>query len=581
MQAPKSYLTAFFLALLILALPAAALAQTPEPPAVMTATDFCPALAPSTGNIVNVDTVAELVDAVNQAASGDVILIADGTYELNGAYLRIDVDNVTLRSASGNREAVVLDGNYDTTEIIQVIGSNITIADITLREAVNHPIHVTSTEAADTLNTLIYNVHIIDPGEQAIKINPYAQTGVLHFTDDGVIACSHIEMTDAGRSHVSGCYTGGVDAHQSENWVIRDNVIEGFWCDSGLSEHAIHMWNACRGTLVERNVLNDNARGVGFGMTTDATGKRTYPDNPCPDITGYVDHYEGIVRNNFIVANDSDLFASEYGFDCGVCLWQACEAEVYHNTIHTANPDATFSSIEWRFARTTATIINNIVNDAMRERDGASATQSGNLTNGQASWFVNAADNNLHLTATATDAIDQVTAPTGAPTDIDGDARPGGATSDVGADEYGVVAHDPDLTPTFKQVSTPYARFGDAVTFTVGVRNATGPIDVAALMTDTLPQGLQYVPGSLSAASGAVDDSNAPTLYWTGVLSPDADIDVTYSAVVTYTDPSSTTILPASLVNEAIVTAGDSAVMRSTTLMVNTIQVYLPLVLRQ
>jgi hypothetical protein len=37
----------------------------------------------------------------------------------------------------------------------------------------------------------------------------------------------------------------------------------------------------------------------------------------------------------------------------------------------------------------------------------------------------------LHLLETATDAIDAVTAPANAPTDIDGEARPGGALADV------------------------------------------------------------------------------------------------------------------------------------------------------
>ena len=126
-----------------------------------------------------------------------------------------------------------------------------TIADLTIREAATHPIHVVSTDGADTINTLIYNVHIVDPREQAIKINPN-QGG--YFVDDGEIACSHIELTDTGRSNVQpnpgGCYTGGVDAHQAWGWIIRDNVIEGFWCNTGLSEHAVHCWRGCRDTVV-------------------------------------------------------------------------------------------------------------------------------------------------------------------------------------------------------------------------------------------------------------------------------------------------------------------------------------------
>ena len=97
------------------------------------AAQLCPPLAPASGTVVNVSTVAELENAVNTAVSGQTILIADGLYNLDGVYLRIDVPAVTLRSASGNREAVILDGNYITTEIIQIVASDVSVADVTLR----------------------------------------------------------------------------------------------------------------------------------------------------------------------------------------------------------------------------------------------------------------------------------------------------------------------------------------------------------------------------------------------------------------------------------------------------------------
>ena len=340
--------------------------QASEPAAMQIDSIQCAPLPPASGNLVNVSTVPELQNAVNTANPGDTILIADGIYNLNGVYLRVDVPNVTVRSASGDREAVTLDGNYITTEIIQIVASDVTVADLTLREAYYHPIHVMSSESGHTLNAKIYNVHIIDPGEQAIKINPAADN---YFTDNGLIACSHIELTDTGRPYIrNNCYTGGIDAHQSRGWVIRDNLIEGFWCTSGLSEHGIHLWRGCRDTTIERNVLNDNARGIGLGLVTTGSG-RTYADDPCPSASGYVDDFGGIIRNNFISANDNDLFASAYGFDCGICLWNACNAQALHNTIYTADANNTFSSIEWRFPNTEAIITNNLVNDTMRERD--------------------------------------------------------------------------------------------------------------------------------------------------------------------------------------------------------------------
>lgn len=424
------------LAILAILVRPGAVASPPHSGHGTPAHELCPALLPSSGPAVNVSTVNELQQAVNTAIANTTIQITDGLYALDGVYLRIDVPGVTLRSASGNRESVILDGNYQTTEIIQVVASDVTIADLTLREARGHPIHVMSTGSSATLNTLIYNVHIVDPGQQAIKINPVPGG---YYTDGGEIACSHIELTDAGRPKVweinGSCYTGGIDAHQSRDWLVRDNLIEGFWCEQDLSEHAVHFWRGCRDTVVERNVLLDNARGVGFGLVTSGEA-RVYSDNPCPGSEGgYMDHYGGMVRNNFVYAGRPSLFASEYGFDCGVCLWQACGARVAHNTV--VSTQAPFSSIEWRFDHTDADIVNNLVSHQLRDR-GGTARLSGNLEGQPLKLYVDGAGGDLHLHGQSSAAIDagEAISDGWCDDDIDGDARPIGSARDIGADEY-------------------------------------------------------------------------------------------------------------------------------------------------
>jgi hypothetical protein len=421
----------------------------------------CPALPPPGGTVVQVSTVSGLENVVNNTSPGTTILVADGHYDLDGVYLRLGTPGVTLGSASGNREAVELDGNYITTEIVQIVASDVTVADLTLREAYDHPIHVMSTDGSHTLNTLIYNIHVIDPGQQAIKINPVPGG---FYTDDGVIACSHIELTDAGRPHIrDNCYTGGVDAHQARGWTVRDNRIEGSWCETGLSEHAIHLWRGCRDTIIERNTLLDNARGVGLGLVTSGQG-RTYLDDPCPAATGYVNDFGGVIRNTFIAANSSGLFASQCGLDCGICLWNACNAQVLHNTVYTANPGSTFSSIEWRFPNTQAQILNNLVNHTMRQRDDATANQSGNLTGALAEWFVAAGNGDLHLLPGAVAAIDQVSPLAGVTDDIDGEARPAGPVGDVGADELRGEGFRLEVSPLSQAVDP-----GCAALFTVAL----------------------------------------------------------------------------------------------------------------
>jgi len=392
-----------------------------------------------TGNsiIIGPGQVGELQKIVTNAETGDTIFLRDGTYSLNGSYLWISTPGITLRSVSGNPEAVILDADYSSTEIITIAASNVTIAEISIIKPYTHAIHVTSSDAGDTLNTLIYRVNIVNPREQAIKINPHGGASGF-YSDNGVIACSSMKLDDAGRGFVNtvhgGCYTGGVDGHQAKDWVIRDNHIEGFWCEAGLSEHAIHLWRGSRGTLVERNTLVNNARGVGFGLAASGAA-RVFDDNPCPEAAGaYIGHYEGIIRNNFIYANDQELLDSSSGFDGGISLWSACRAKAVHNTIVAS--DTRSSSIEWRFGSSQAIeVSNNIATSRLWNRDG-NATLQNNIENAQLNLFVDAVNGDLHLNPDATAAIDQgVVLSVGlGETDFDQETRDG--APDIGADEF-------------------------------------------------------------------------------------------------------------------------------------------------
>ena len=293
-----------------------------------------------------------LYGIVQGATGGTTILLHDGVYDLDGgdaaSRLVFATPGVTMRSLSGDRDAVVLDGGYQTDELISIVASNVTIADLTVREAYNHPVHVSGV-GAPISGTLLRNLRVVDPGQQAIKINAVGQA----WADFGTIECSAIELTDAGRSHVrDSCYTGGVDAHSARGWIVRRNRISGFWCAAGLSEHGVHFWSASRDTVVEENVIVDCARGIGFGLGQSGAD-RQYPDDPYPGV-GYLGHVDGVVRNNFVAASDPDLFASLSGFDAGIAIEQARTVLVAHNTVVSTAPP--FSSIEWRWANTIALV---------------------------------------------------------------------------------------------------------------------------------------------------------------------------------------------------------------------------------
>jgi len=404
-------------------------------PAAAAAQPACAPLPPPSGPIVEVfpAQASQLRGIVAAARTGATILLHDGVYDLTHGdaadRLSFDTPGVVLRSASGKREAVVLEGGYGTNELVTIQASDVVIADLTIARAFDHPVHISGPSGQPIVGVILHNLVVEDPGQQAIKINPIDDG----FVDDGVVECSLIKLTAAGRPHIRGkCYTGGIDAHRAWGWVVRRNRVEGFWCDEGLSEHGIHFWNASRDTIVEENVILDCARGVGFGLR-EAGGSRDYPDDPYPKV-GYMGHIDGMIRNNFIAAGEPGLFASEAGFDTGIGLEQAHGAEVHHNSVASTQTPSS-SSIEWRWSNTLAEISNNVATSLLKPRDGGAAALVTNLENAPLNWFSAIANGDLHLTVIAQPAIDGGTplSPGTADADIDLESRD--STPDIGADE--------------------------------------------------------------------------------------------------------------------------------------------------
>jgi hypothetical protein len=376
----------------------------------------------------------QLRGIVAGAGAGTTVLLHDGFYDMSGGdssfRLSFNTAGVTLRSASGDRESVVLDGAYGTNEIISIHASNVVVADLTVKRAYDHPVHISGPSGTPISGVILHNLIIIDPGQQAVKINQ--NNG--GYADFGTIQCSLIRLTNTGRNEIrDNCYTGGVDGHQAWGWQVRRNRIEGFWCAQGLSEHGIHFWTGSRATLVEENIIVDCARGIGFGLG-ESGSSRDYPDDPYPGV-GYLGHIDGMIRNNFVAAQNASLFAAEFGFDTGVGLEQSRGTEVYHNSVASTQTPRS-SSIEWRFSNTQAEIGNNLASSILKPRNNAVANLVGNLEDVPLEWFQNIAAGDLHLTAQASSAVDQgVSLAAGlADTDIDGELRD--ATPDVGADEY-------------------------------------------------------------------------------------------------------------------------------------------------
>ncbi|MAQ17262.1 MAG: hypothetical protein CMN30_21010 [Sandaracinus sp.] len=414
--------------------------------AIVAATGATIEVSPAGDGQVMVDgSTMSLRSVIQSAPEGSTILLADGTYTLpaaGGGYtgLYFTKPDVTLRGASGDASAVVIDSAYRLhgggSASITIAAPRVTIANLTVQRSVFHLIHFW----ADGDAAVIHDVRLVDGGQQFMKASP----GDSAHVDDVEVGCSSFEMTADGRDNVWGygsqtgnttCYTGGIDTHGSRDWHVHDSHFEGIYCaqggtprpahgqaadqrggmtyTGGLSEHAIHMWDSEEGSgghLIERNTIVDCARGIGLGFRTEV--------------------YDVTIRNNTV----SSRFPGGGGHDIAISVERGHDCDIDNNTVFMSDPDHYTNAIEYRWASTSGLRIrNNLVNGLIRARNEATANLAGNMTDATAGLFVDAAAGDLHL-------ADCGSAPVGAgemigavEDDLDGTAR--GASNDVGADQ--------------------------------------------------------------------------------------------------------------------------------------------------
>ncbi len=361
----------------------------------------CPTLDPPAGPTVMVSNEADLRYQAYNAAPGTTIWIEPGTYNMSD-FVHIVNSGIALRGSTGERGEVILDfggmagGHFG----ILVEADDVTIADLTIREASDHGVSIQGSD-----RPLLYNLHILDIGDQLVKVNP-AGNG----SEDGVLACSRLEYTTTAPDE----YTNGISAHDAHRWTVRDNEWLRIRTPGNSPVPAILFWSGSSDTIVERNLLVDCYQGIAFGNASHGVG----------------DHTGGIVRNNIIFAS--------LQHDVVIEMVHATGWLVAHNTAYLLNPAPGLTwGMETRFADSSGTFAYNLTNLAiLGDRDGAAGTLTGNLTGADSTWFIDAAGGDLHLTPTATSAIDQAVTLAEVTLDYDGQARPYGSAPDVGADEW-------------------------------------------------------------------------------------------------------------------------------------------------
>ena len=367
--------------------------------------------------VVDPSQAANLPSIIENAPSGTTIFLKDGEYHVPRT-IWLKTPGITLRSLSGDREKVVLTGDYKVGEILGVLAPDIIIADLTIKHAKYHAIHL----GGNGHRVKMLNLHLLDCGEQLVKVNPSREG---KHNDYGILAYSLLEFSDEGRSKIldpygnGSCYTNGIDILKGRGWIIRNNIFKNIYCEPGRTlTPAILVWQGARDTIIEKNKLINCPRGIQLGLGWK--NRRTYDDL---DFTA--SHIGGIVRNNFIFVD------ADHPLDTGIGLWAAKGTLVLNNTVFY--PKSAFASIDLRFSETEAVVWNNLLFQLPRLREGARVDLQKNMV-AQASWFVNPQEGDLHLKKYVPEVINRGKEHPLLKDDIDGKERIG--APDIGADEF-------------------------------------------------------------------------------------------------------------------------------------------------
>ncbi|MFW6158222.1 MAG: hypothetical protein ACOC8E_02555, partial [Planctomycetota bacterium] len=247
----------------------AVVAQAGDAPVRISAPDLpytwtAPALPAAKGRIVRCSTAAELRRALRGRARDVTVLLADGTYKLERGLVLNGARNVVIRSASGKRDEVVLQGigmahkrgrrRYSGIQW-SARSRGLLLAHLTIRDFPYHGIHVSGDDVH------IRNCRFVDMGQQLIKVNAVGERR----PENGLVEYCLIEYTDR---LWGGNYTQGISIVNGKTWTIRHNVfrrIRGAK-GAGTGGPALLIWNGTEHAAAVGNVIVDCDCGIAFGI---------------------------------------------------------------------------------------------------------------------------------------------------------------------------------------------------------------------------------------------------------------------------------------------------------------------------
>jgi hypothetical protein len=383
-----------------------------------------PPLPGPAGEVIPVSTVDELFAAAENVRPGGTISLAGGHYRMP-RYFELHTDNVTLRSESGRRDDVVLDGAESRHgELVGISRcSGITIADLSIQNVRFNGLKINSNLSATRVT--IHNCVIHNVWQRGIKGPgvPKENRDSMRPTDCRIQYCLFYndrpkqfadDPTDRP-DNFGGNYVGGIDVMYPRGWTISDNVFLGIQGRTRQARGAIFLWHDAQDCIVERNVIVDCDSGICLGNSHRGP-ETTIHGTRC------------LVRNNFVVRCPESGILADYTRDC----------RILHNTIH--DPGSRLQRLIRLVHDNDGLIVahNLLSGPPMRIETQSEIRAEGNLVKRDAGdWFLDPAGGNLHIRPNARRAVGTVARLRDVQEDFDRRQRT--QTTCVGADEADAV----------------------------------------------------------------------------------------------------------------------------------------------
>jgi hypothetical protein len=320
---------------------------------------------PNTLRTIQIASVNELITEIKKAnkSSGNLTLILEsGIYQLKKT-LRIEANNISIISSTGNPKDVIIQGTGmkeggSVGNLIWVGGKFFVLSGITLQKASHHLIQIAGEHDADF--PTIRNCILQDSYQQLIKVSYNIDNKPNNSSDFGLVEnCTFQYTAGIGPQY----YIGGIDAHAANGWIVRNNLFKDIASPNNrISEFAIHFWRNAHNNIVENNIIEDCDRGIGFGFGS------SHINMPYSNKGGRIS------GNTIIHKNNNDPFA-----DTGIAIANSPNTIIENNYIWLEHDYS--RAIEYRFPLTTNVIIrNNTTNKRISSRNGGKASLSNNKT---------------------------------------------------------------------------------------------------------------------------------------------------------------------------------------------------------